>query len=128
MSIELKEWLKSINQTKINIMDDDPDTIKEYIPYVINRCFSGSIDSVMYSNEMNMKSFLDKKLQYDFYINSLRKRKRFSPWLKREIDKDLECIKTYYGYSNEKARQVLNILTKDQLKFIKNKIDIGGMR
>jgi Bacteriophage clamp loader A subunit len=125
---ELKDWLNSINQTKKNIMDEDPSSTKEYAPYIINRCLSGHIDCLMYANEMNKYSSLDKKLQYDFFINTIRKKKRFSPWLKQEKIKDLEVVKSYYGYSNEKAKQALNILTKEQLDFIKSKLETGGTK
>jgi hypothetical protein len=126
--IELKDWLNSINQNKKNIMDEDPSSIKEYAPYIINRCLSGHIDCLMYANEMNKYSSLDKKLQYDFFINIIRKKKRFSPWLKQEKIKDLELVKSYYGYSNEKAKQALKILTKEQLDFIKSKLETGGTK
>ena len=126
--MELKDWLNSINQTKKNLIDEDPLLEKEYSPYVINRCFSGHIDSVMFSNEMNRYHFLSKKLQYDFYINSLRKKKRFSPWLRQDKIKDLDYVKRYYGYSNEKAKQALKILTKEQLTFIKSKFETGGTK
>ena len=128
MKIELKDWLNSINQTKKNIMDEDPSITKEYAPYIINRCLSGHIDCLMYANEMNKFSSLDKKLQYDFFINIIRKKKRFSPWLKQEKIKDLEVVKSYYGYSNEKAKQALKILTKEQLDFIKSKLETGGTK
>ena len=128
MKIELKDWLNSINQNKKNIMDEDPSSIKEYAPYIINRCLSGHIDCLMYANEMNKFSSLDKKLQYDFFINIIRKKKRFSPWLKQEKIKDLEIVKSYYGYSNEKAKQALKILTKEQLDFIKSKLETGGTK
>ena len=128
MKIELKDWLNSINQTKKNIMDEDASSVKEYAPYIINRCLSGHIDCLIYANEMNKFSSLDKKLQYDFFINTIRKKKRFSPWLKQEKIKDLEIVKSYYGYSNEKAKQALNILTKTQLDFIKSKLETGGTK
>jgi len=128
MKYELKDWLNSINQTKTNIMDEDSESIRQYSPYIINRCLSGEIDSLMYANEMNMNSSLDKKLQYDFYINILRKRKRFSPWIRKEAVKDLECVKSYYNYSNEKALQALKILTKEQIDFIKSKLETGGTK
>ena len=82
----------------------------------------------MFANEMNKHSYLDKDMQYSFYLNSLRKRKRFSPWLRKDKVTDLECIKKYYGYSNEKASQALKILTKDQINFIKQRLDVGGMK
>ena len=128
MSYELKDWLNSINQTKTNIMDEDPSSKKEYPPYIINRCLSGHIDTLMYSNEMNKYHSLDKKLQYDFFINTLRPKKRFSPWIKKENVKDLEVVKSYYKYSNEKAKQALKILSKEQIKFIKSKLEIGGIK
>jgi hypothetical protein len=125
---ELKDWLNSINQTKKNLMNEDPSSEKEYAPYIINRCLSGHIDCVMYANEMNRYNFLPKKLQYDFFINIIRKKKRFSPWLKQEKSKDLEVVKSYYGYSNEKAKQALRILSKTQLDFIKSKLETGGTK
>ena len=122
--MELKDWLNSINLTK----EDLSENIKEYPPYIINRCLSGHIDCVMYANEMNMHHHLDKDMQYSFYLNSLRKRKRFSPWIRKDKVTDLECVKQYYRYSNEKASQALKILTKEQLTFIKQRLDIGGKK
>ena len=116
--MELKDWLNSINQTKKNLIDNDPSVEKDYPPYIINRCFSGHLDAVLFANEMNRYNFLPKKMQYDFYINSLRTKKRFSPWLRKDMVKDLDYVKRYYGYSNEKAKQALKILTKKQLNFI----------
>ena len=126
--MELKDWLNSINQTKNHLIDEDPSLEKEYAPYIINRCFSGHIDAIMFSNEMNRYHSLPKKLQYDFYINSLRKKKRFSPWLRKDKVKDLECVKQYYGYSNDKASQALKILNKEQLDFIKQRLETGGTK
>ena len=125
---ELKDWLKSINQTKKNLIDIDPSLEKEYSPYVINHCLSGDVDSLMFSNEMNIFPNLDKKLQYDFYINSLRVRSRFSTWLRKDVIKDLEYVKRYYQYNNEKAQQALRILTSEQLNFIKSKFETGGTK
>ena len=126
MKTELKDWLNSINHTKENIIDIDPDLEKDYPPYIINKCLSGFVDTILFSNEMNMFSHLDKKMQYDFYINIVRKRKRFSPWLRKEKIDDLEHIKRYYGYSNEKAQIALTLLTKEQIEFIRSKNDMGG--
>jgi len=123
---ELKDWLNSINQTKKNLMDEDPLIEKEYPPYIINRCFSGHLDAVLFANEMNMYSFLPKKMQYDFFINTLRTKRRFSPWIRKDLVDNLDCVKRYYGYSNEKAKQALKILSKEQLDFIKSKFEIGG--
>ena len=122
--MELKDWIDSISFTK----EDLSENIKEYSPYIINRCLSGHIDCLMYVNEMNMHHQLDKDMQYSFYLNTLRKRKRFSPWLRKDKVKDLECVKKYYGYSNEKATQVLKILNKSQLDFIKQRLETGGTK
>ena len=125
---ELKDWLNSINFNKKDLIKDDPSVIKDYAPYIINRCLSGHIDSVIFSNEVNKYPNLDKKLQYDFLLNSLRKKKRFSPWFRKDQIKNLEIVKQYYGYSNEKAKQVLNILTKEQLSFIRDRLETGGKK
>ena len=126
--MELKDWLNSINFTKQNLLEEDPDVIKDYPPYIINRCLSGHLDAIMFANEMNKYPNLDKDLQYHFYLNTLRKKKRFSPWLRKDKVTDLEIIKQYYGYSNEKALNALKILTPDQINFIKQRLDIGGTR
>ena len=125
----LKDYLNSINYTKKSVMEsDDPEWEKKYPPYIVNKCMSHHLDTVMYANEMNMHHMIDKKLQYDFFINIVRSRKRFSPWDKKQKMNDLEIVKQYYGYSNEKARQALNILTPDQLNFIRNKLNKGGKK
>ena len=123
---ELKDWLNSINFNKENLIEEDPSTIKDYAPYIINRCLSGNIDSILFANEMNKYSFLDKDMQYSFYLNTLRKKRRFSPWLRKDKVTDLEIVKQYYGYSNEKASNALKILTPEQINFIKQRLDIGG--
>ena len=125
---ELKDWLNSINQTKKNLIDEDPSIEKNYPPYIINRCLSGHLDAVMFANEMNMYSFLPKKMQYDFFINILRTKRRFSPWIRKDLVDNLDCVKRYYGYSNEKAKQILKILSKEQLNFIKSKFETGGSK
>ena len=124
MKTELKDWLNSINFTKEDLSED----ISDYAPYIINRCLSGNLDCIMFVNEMNRYPNLDKDMQYNFYLNTLRKKKRFSPWLRKDKVTDLECIKSYYGYSNEKASQALKILSKEQIGFIKQRLDTGGMK
>ena len=126
--MELKEWLNSINTTKNNLIDEESDLEKKYPSYILNRCLSGHIDAVMFANEMNKHPNLAKKLQYDFFLNSLRKSKRYSPWLRKEQIENLELVKRHYGYSSEKAKQVLNILTREQLSFIRDRLDTGGIR
>ena len=127
MTYELKDWLNSINFTKENLMED-PSVKKDYAPFIINRCLSGHIDCILFANEMNKYHFLYKDIQYSFYLNSLRKKKRFSPWLRKDKVTDLECVKKYYGYSNEKASQALKILSKEQINFIKQRLEIGGKK
>ena len=122
--MELKDWLNSINFTK----DDLTEHSKEYPPYIINRCLSGHLDCIMFANEMNLHHHIDKDMQYSFYLNTLRKKKRFSPWLRKDKVQDLECVKQYYGYSNEKASQALKILTQEQINYIKKRLDTGGRK
>ena len=125
---ELKDWLNSINFNKENLIKENPDIVKQYPPFIVNKCLSGHIDCILFANEMNKHHSLDKDMQYFFYLNSVRKRKRFSPWLRKDKIKDLDCIRQYYGYSNEKASQALKILTPEQIKFIKQRLDIGGSK
>ena len=126
MKYELKDWLNSINFTKENLIED-PEAISSYPPYIINRCLSGHLDTVLFANEMNKYSNLDKDMQYSFFLCTLRKRKRFSPWLKKEQIEDLDLVKKHYGYSNEKAKISVTLLTKTQLEYIRNKHEQGGM-
>ena len=126
--MELKDWLTSINYSKKNLIDEDPDVEKKYPAYIINRCMSGHLDAIMYANEMNLYHNLSSKLQYDFLLNILRSKKRFSPWMKKEELKNLDYVKRYYGYSDEKAKQVLPLLSKEQLTFIQEKLERGGLK
>ena len=128
MSSDLSEILASINNTKKHLYVDDPDRVKSYPPYIVNRCLSGHIDAILFANEVNKYPLLDKRLQYDFLLNSLRKRKRFTPWLKKEQVDDLDLVKKHYGYSNEKAKVALSLLTKSQIESLRHKYDMGGKR
>ena len=124
---ELKDYLKAINYTKEPLLDtEDEQWVKKYPPFIINKCVAPFPDSLMLVNEVNQLHFLDKKLQFDFLINSLRARKRFTPWLKAKKLENLECVKEYYGYSNEKAKAALDILNDEQISTIKTKINKGG--
>ena len=122
----LKDYLNSINFSKDYLMDEDPGWEKNYPTYVINKCMSHHLDTIMFANEMNIHSHIDKRLQYDFLINIVRPRKRFSPWGKKNKVKDLDLVKKYYGYSSDKATQALEILTPTQLNYIKDKLNKGG--
>ena len=123
---QLKDYLYSINQSKKNILDNDIDAERKYPPYIVNRCLSSFTDTILYVNEMNKNSHLEKKLQYDFLLNSVKPRKRFSPWAKKDSIDYLDLVKEYYGYNDDKALQALRILTKDQLDHIKKLLNKGG--
>ena len=120
-------FLTSINYTKKDIMIDDLDE-KDYNPFLINRSLSYFPDSIIFANEMNKNSHLDNRLQFHFFINTTRKRKRFAKWFKPKTEDEVEAIKVYYGYSNEKARQAINLLTSEQIKDIKKKVNKGGRK
>jgi len=121
------EYVNAINYTKKNIMIDDI-TEKAYAAYMVNRQLSYFPDTVLAANEMNRNHHLDNRLQFDFFINIIRKRKRFSKWYKPEIISDLDAVKKYYGYSNEKARQVLTLLNTEQINELKRKVTTGGRK
>lgn len=121
------EYVTAINMTKKDIMVDDL-AEKAYNPFMVNRSLSYFQDTVLYANEMNVNHTIDKRLQFDFFINMIRKRKRFSKWQKSVSDSDVEVVKEYYGYSNEKARQALTLLTSEQLDVLKQKVYKGGRK
>ena len=119
------EYVNSITHNKKDIMVDDL-AEKDYNAFMVNRGLSYYNDTVIYANEMNKNSHIDSRLQFDFLKQIIRKRKRFSKWNKADKSADIEVIKEYYGYSRDKAYQVLSILTKDQLDIIRKKISKGG--
>ena len=121
------DYVNSISYSKQDIMQDDLDE-KVYNAFVINRSLSYFPDTVILANEMNYWHHLDNKLQYSFLINTVRKRKRFSKWIKPDLESDIEVIKKYYGYSNEKARQVLTLLSPDDITRIRKKVNTGGRK
>ena len=121
------DYLNSINLTKKDIMIND-DCEKAYNSFMVNRGLSYFQDTIIIANEMNRHHQLDNKLQYQFLINMIRKRKRFSKWAKAQKESDIDAVKEYYGYSNEKARQALTLLSPDQITIIKNKVSKGGRR
>ena len=129
MSYELKDYLNSINFTKKDLMkSDDKDWVKKYPAFIVNKILYGFQDTIMLVNEVNRNHFLDKDMQYSFLLNSIRSKKRFSHFLRASKLKNIDLVKEYYGYSNEKAKTVLDILTKDQLKLIKEKLYKGGTK
>jgi hypothetical protein len=119
--MKLGDYLNSINHTKENLLDTDDESVeKEYTPYIVNRCLSYFPDTIFHVNEMNRFANTDKKLQYDYLINSIRKRKRYSKWMKTEKIKELEIIKKHFNYSYQKAKDVLPLLSKEDLKEIES--------
>jgi hypothetical protein len=122
------DFINAIMQSKKNLIVDE-ETEKEYVPFIINRGLSYHRDCVLYANEMNRHHFIDKKLQHDFLINSIRSKKRpFVKWAKPEKSDDLECIKTVYEFSESKAREAARILSKEQIQQLKEKTQTGGLR
>ena len=127
MSYELKDYLNSINFTKKDLMkSEDKEWIKKYPAFIINKILSGFQDTIMLVNEVNRNHFLDKDMQYSFLLNSIRSKKRFSPFLRASKLKDIDLVKEYYGYSNEKAKSALDILNDEQIKTIKDSLNKGG--
>ena len=124
---ELKDYLNAINHTKEKLLDSEDEMWeKKYAPFIVNKCVAPFQDTIMLVNEINQRHHLDKKLQFDFLLNSLRTRKRFTPWAKASKNKNLDIIKEYYGYSNEKAKAALDILNDEQIKTIKDSLNKGG--
>ena len=121
------DYVNSVLQNKKNLIVDEL-TEKDYQPFLVNRTLSYHKDCVMYVNEMNRRHLLDKKLQYDFFLNTIRSQKRpFAKWVKVEKSDDLECIKQIFGFSNQKARDALRLLSNEQIQKLKEQTDIGGL-
>ena len=129
MSYELKEYLNAINFTKKDLTKSEDELWKKKYPaFIVNKLLSAFSDTIMLVNEMNRNHFIDKDMQFQFLLNSIRPKKRFSPFLRANKLKDIECVKEYYGYSNDKAKSALDILTKDEIKLIKEKLYKGGTK
>jgi hypothetical protein len=122
------DYVNAILQNKKPLIVDEL-TEKDYQPFLVNRSLSYHKDCIMYANEMNRRHFLDKKLQFDFLLNTVRSQKRpFAKWAKTEKNDDLECIKQVYGFSDTKAREALRLLSNEQIQQLKEQTDIGGLR
>jgi hypothetical protein len=121
-----REIVPSILQTKKSVINDDVD-LKDYKPFVVNRALSFHMDCVLYVNELNRQPWIDPDLQYSYLLNTIRPMKRkYQPWQKSEVDKNIECVKEYFGYSNSKAKEALRILNDEQIAEIKRRTDKGG--
>ena len=126
---ELKDYLNSINFTKKNVMDSDDELWKKKYPaFIVNKMLSAFSDTIMLVNEMNRNHNIDRDMQFQFLLNSIRTKKRYSPFLRASKLKEIECVKEYYGYSNDKAKSALDILTKDEINLIKEKLFKGGIK
>ena len=124
---QLKHYLNAINHQKIDLMDsDDVFWEKKYPTYIVNKCLSAFPECILYVNELNKMHHLDKGLQFQFLLNSIGRKKRFSKWLRTNKIKNLEYVKEYYGYNNEKARLALDILDDEEIEYIKKIISRGG--
>lgn len=122
-----KEVVPAILKTKKNVLATEQD-VKKYDAYIVNKALSFHSDCILYANEMNQYPGLDNDLQFQYYLNTIRSMKRdFQPWQKAEVNKDLEPIKEYFGFSNEKAKQALRILNEEQITYIKEKTNKGGV-
>ena len=119
------DFVKSINDTKENIITDEWSE-DQYAPFIVNKALSFTPDTVIYANEMNSRPHLAKSLQYNFLINIVRKKKRFSKWIKKEKIEAIEIVKEYYGYNTEKARKAVSILSEKQIENIKERMYKGG--
>ena len=121
------DYVNDITYGKKGIMVDDL-AEKEYAPFITNRALSFHVDTVLFANEMNIHHHLDNRLQYDFFINIIRKQKRWSKWFKPNEVTNLDIIKQYYGYSNDKAKSVLSLLNNEQIEELRKRIYKGGKR
>jgi len=120
------DFINSITYKKNIVMDSNNES--SYIPFITNRALSQFIDCILLANEMNMRHHIDNKLQYDYFINRIRPRKRFKKWDKKLDNENIELIKEYYDYNNDKATTALSILSLQQLDIIKKKLNKGGVK
>jgi len=126
MSTPLSEYLKAINETKSPLLDGVDPAKSGYNSFVVARCLSYFPDTLFAINEMNMHGFIDPKMHFDFLRGSVRKRKRYSKWIKREENPQVKAIVEYYGYSQKKAREALNVLSKTEIDQIVRATQKGG--
>ena len=124
------DFLNDINYGKKNLMIDDIDhqIEKQYLPFIVNKGLSYTMDTVIYANEMNIRPHTDKKLQFDYLINTIRRNKRFPKWMKSEEDENIKVIVEYYGYNVQRAKEVLPLHSMKELSLIKEKLNTGGER
>lgn len=124
--MKLGDFLKAINKTKEPLMDEDPFAEKEYVPFVITRTLSYFPDTIFHANEMNFRSWTDKKLHFDYLRSAIRPRSRFTKWEKQEKNDKIDTIKAYYGYNDQRAREVVDILSDEDVMYMKSRMNKGG--
>jgi len=125
--MELKDYLNSINHDKKPLLDEE-ENVSKYLAFVVNKCMSYFNDTIFYANEMNCNPWIYKKCQFDFYRFGVRKKKRYSPWLRKEEDNNIAVIKEVFGYSETKAREVLNIISPQDMDKLKKSLEKGGQK
>lgn len=124
--MKLGDFLNSINYDKKPLLDDDEKAERLYPPFIVNKCLSYFADTIFHANEINCNWHVEKKMQFDFLRLGIRKKKRFSPWVKKETQEDIEIIKQVYGYTDAKAQEVLNILGPSEMDLLKKSLEKGG--
>ena len=124
------DFLNDINYGKKNLMVNDVDhqVEKQYLPFIVNKGLSYTMDTVIYANEMNIRPYTDKKLQFDYLINTIRRNKRFPKWMKSEENENIRVIMDYYGYNVQRAKEVLSLHSMEEISQLKEKLDTGGER
>lgn len=123
------DYVKSINESKVNLMiDTENDELAEkaYVPFLTNKSFSYHLDTILYANEINQFAHMDNKFQYEYYLNGIPKKKRYSQWAKKSSNEDLDIVAEYYGCNYIRAAEILTIINKKQFSLIKNKLQKGG--
>jgi len=126
--MKLTDYLNAINYTKEPLMNTEDEHVeKQYAPYIVNRCLSYFIDTVLHANQMNQFSQVDKKIQFDYLQNAIRKRKRFSKWTKNELSDSFSIVKEYYGYSNSKTKEIMSLLSNEDIEEMRLYLSGGGI-
>lgn len=120
------DFVQSVSYNKQDLLAEDAAAIKFYVPYIVNKALSYHVDTLLHANEMNMNAHLDPKLQYRFFLNTIRKARRFSKWAKMETNQDLLAVQRFYKFNTEKAKQALVLLSSEQIQHIRLKIEAGG--
>lgn len=128
MDLELSDWLNSVYYNKKDLIKDNPTGAKSYPSFIINRFLAGNLDTILYANELNERYTMDKEMQYKFLLYALPKKKRYSSYIKKSKLDYLDSVKQYYGYNTEKSLEAINLLSKEQLEFIKKSLDTGGYK